>query len=141
MSQVNSFLTNLQNGLFNDAGMPVFYGVLGYSAYHMGGWRCIQSYYRAFNGAELEEELWDVNYFLKAAWMTIEKNYGMVSSLFRICTNLGSYKLAKEKPYACEQLRVCHLLLNCYVCLNHDQASSTNTFGCFPPCLSKYLKL
>jgi hypothetical protein len=141
MSSVNTFLTNLQNGLFADAGMPVFYGVLGDSAYRAGGWRCIQSYYRALNGEELEEELRDVNYFLKAARMTIEKNYGMVSGLFRICTNLGSLKLAKEKPCACEQLRVCHLLLNCYVCLNHDQASSTNTFGCVPPCLGKYLEL
>ena len=141
MSQVNTFLTNLQNGLFNVAEGPVFYSVLGDSAYRAGGWRCIQSYYRALNGAELQQELRDVNYFLKAARMTIEKSYGMVSGLFHVCTNLSDQKLAKEKPYACEQLRVCHLLFNCYVCLNHDQASSTSTFGCSPPSLKNYLKL
>lgn len=79
MSHVNDFLTNLQNGLFNVGGRPVFYSVLGDSAYRAGGWRCFQSYYRAFNGAELEDELRDVNYFLKSARMTIKKNYGMVS--------------------------------------------------------------
>lgn len=72
---------------------------------------------------------------------TIEKNYGMVSTLFKICTVVDKNKLAKEKPYALEQLRVCHLLLNCYVCLNKDQASFTNTFGCNPPLLKDYLKL
>ena len=141
MSAVNNFLTNLQNGLFAENGLPVFYSVLGDSAYRAGGLRCVQSYYRSYNGQELLEGLKHVNYHLKAARMTIEKNYGMVSTLFKICTVVDKNKLAKEKPYALEQLRVCHLLLNCYVCLNKDQASSTNTFGCNPPLLKDYLKL
>ena len=50
-------------------------------------------------------------------------------------------KLAKKKPYVVEQLRVCHLLLNCKVCLNGDVTGSTNTFGVVPPTLENYLQL
>jgi hypothetical protein len=47
--------------------------------------------------------------------------------------------LAKRSPYALEQLRVCHLLINCYVCCNGDQAGSTNTFGLMTLSLGVYL--
>ena len=33
---------------------------------------------------------------------------------------------------AIEQLRVCHLLTNCYICLNGDHAGSINTFNIHP---------
>ena len=67
MSAVNNFLTNLQNGLFAENGLPVFYSVLGDSAYRAGGLRCVQSYYRSYNGQELPEGLKHVNFHLKAA--------------------------------------------------------------------------
>ena len=35
--------------------------------------------------------------------------------------------VAKRNPQAIEQLRVCHLMLNCKACVNRDIASSTNT--------------
>lgn len=82
-----------------------------------------------------------VNNALKAARITIEKNYAMIGNVFRICYSTENFKLAKKNPYALEQLRVCHLLANCYVCLNGDQASSINTFGCAPPTLEEYLRL
>ena len=34
---------------------------------------------------------------------------------------------------AIEQLRVCHLLTNCYICLNGDHTGSINTFNIRPP--------
>lgn len=101
MSNINRFLVNLQNGVFSIGDRPVFFSVFGDSAYH-GVLRCIQSYYKSLNGEELPEVHKDVNYYLSAARMTIEKNYGMVSNLFQICTNIEANKLAKEKPYACE---------------------------------------
>jgi hypothetical protein len=73
--------------------------------------------------------------------MSIEKNCGMTSSLFRVCADRewSKSKLAKKKkaPYAAEQLRVSHLLVNCYVCCQGDQVS--NTFGLVPPSLEEYL--
>ena len=63
------------------------------------------------------------------------------SNLFRICETRDGYKIAKERPYAIEQLRVCTLLTNCYVCMNGDVAGNDNTFGLSPPMLSEYLRL
>ncbi len=65
----------------------------------------------------------------------------MVSNLFHICMEKDEYKLAKEKPYAIKQLRVCTLLTNCYICFNGNTASSDNTFGLSLPRLSEYLSL
>ena len=104
--------------------------------------QCIQSYYQAFGaGAQLTAEQQKCNKALKAARITIERNYAMVSNIFRICSSKEGYKLAKRNPYALEQLRVCHLLTNCYICFNGDQASCDNTFGVSPPTLEQYLAL
>jgi hypothetical protein len=78
---------------------------------------------------------------MRSARITIEKNYAMVSNHFRICTTRDGYKIAKERPYAIEQLRVCTLFTNCYVCMNGNIAGSDNTFGLNPPMLSEYLRL
>ena len=48
---------------------------------------------------------------------------------------------AQKRPYTIEQLHVCTLLTNCYVCMNCDVAGSDNTFGLSPPMLSEYLRL
>ena len=69
--------------------------------------------------------------------MSIEKNYGMTSRLFRVCVDREWSKLAKKVPYTAEQLRVSHLLVNCYVCCLGDQVS--NTFGLIPLSLEEYL--
>ena len=60
---------------------------------------------------------------MRSARITVEKYYAMVSNLFRICETRDGYKIANERPYAIEQLRVCTLL--------------TNSFGLSPPMLSK----
>ena len=65
----------------------------------------------------------------------------VVSNLFRICKTRDGYKIAKERHDAIEQLRVCTLLTNCYVCMNGDIAGSDNTFGLSPPMLKEYLRL
>ncbi len=65
----------------------------------------------------------------------------MVSNLFCICASTKGYKTAKKSPVVLEQLHVCHLLTNCYVCLNGDQVKSTHTFNISPPLLEDYLAL
>ena len=81
------------------------------------------------------------NAAMRSARITVEKNYAMVSNLFRICEMRDGYKIAKERPYAIAQLCVCTLLTNCYVCMNSDVAGSDNTFKLSPPTLSEYLRL
>ena len=63
------------------------------------------------------------NAAMRSARITVEKYYAMVSNLFHICETRDGYKIANERPYAIEQLRVCTLL--------------TNSFGLSPPMLSK----
>jgi len=142
MSNLNAFLVWLQHGLFFlTGGVAVYYGVFGDTAFNLG-LECIQSYYRAYGaGVQLSAAEQKCNNAIKAARITIEKNYGMTSNIFRICSSKEGLKLAKKNPYALEQLRVCHLLVNCYVCLNGDQASSDYTFGVSPPRLEDYLAL
>ena len=94
-----------------------------------------------WGSAELTDAQKGCNAAMRSTRITVKKNYAMVSNLFPICSNTDNYKIAKEKPYAIEQLRVCTLLTNCYVCMNGDVAGSDNTFGLSPPMLSEYLRL
>ena len=58
-----------------------------------------------------------------------------------MCNLPDNFKLAKQVPYAIEQLKIANLFTNCHNCLNSDQASSENTSGCTPPILEEYLEL
>jgi hypothetical protein len=142
MSNLNVFLIELQRGRFvTRAGDDVFFCGFGDSAYNLG-LQCIQSYYREFNhGAGLDDARARCNAAMRSARIVIEKNYGMVSTLFRICSLIEGSKIAKKSPVVLEQLRVCHLLTNCFVCLNGDQAGSSNTFNISPLLLEDYLEL
>jgi hypothetical protein len=142
MSNLNAFLVLIQRGqFFSPAGTEVLFSAFGDCAFNLGH-QCIQSYYRAFGaGAQLTDAQKRCNAAMRSARITVEKNYAMVSNLFHICSNKDNYKIAKEKPYAIEQLRVCTLLTNCYVCMNGDVAGSDNTFGLSPPMHSEYLRL
>lgn len=143
MSNLSPFLSQLQAGMFEAAdGTEVKFGVFGDKAYNIAGNDSVRSYYVQNAGdPPLNNDQLAVNRAMRSARMTIEKNYGMVSSIFKICHQEGELKLAKKNPYVCEQLRVCHLLTNCYICLNGDQGSSPNTFDCRPPKLEDYLQL
>lgn len=139
MSNINNFLVQLQHSKFHTAdGAEVLYGALGDGAFNLG-LPCIFSYYRELGGVPLTGAEVQVNGGLKSARMSIEHNYGSVNSLFHICDRTAEYKLGKWHPYAGPQLRVCHLLTNCYNCLNGD--STATTFECQPPSLESYLAL
>ncbi len=135
MSGLNAFLELIQ------LNAPVKFKLLGDGLFAMG-LSCIVSYYRAIPGIfHLTVAETTINYVLKSARMTIEKNYGMTNVVFRICNATDEYKLTRQKSYAVEQLRVCHLLVNCYSCLNGNQAAHSNVFDCIPPTLEDYLQL
>jgi hypothetical protein len=142
MSNLNTFLVLIQRGqFFSPAGAEVLFSAFGDCAFNLGD-QCIQSYYRAFAaGVQLTDAQKWCNAAMRSARITIKKNYAMASNLFHICATSDGYKIAKERPYAIEQLRVCTLLTNCYVCMNGDVAGSDNTFGLSPPMLSNFLRL
>jgi hypothetical protein len=112
-------------------GYSIFCGLLQY----------ITTYYRAFLPHILTAKEVKINATFRAARMPIEKNYGLTNCVFRICGTERGYQLAKQHPYALEQLRVYPLLVNCYICFNGDQASGVNTFDCPPPCIDEHLQL
>ncbi len=104
--------------------------------------QCIQSYYRDFAGAaQLDGARRKCNALMKAAQVTVEKSYAMVSNLFRILGSTEGYRIAKKDSVALEQFRVCILLTNCYICLNGYQAGSINTINLSLPSLEDYLVL
>jgi hypothetical protein len=142
MFNLNAFPVQIQQGqFFSPTGAEVLFTAFGDLTFNLGH-QCIQSYYRAFAaGTQLTNGEKKCNATMRSVRITIKKNYAMVSNLFCICAMADGYKIAKINPYAIEQLRVCTLLTNCYVCLNGNTASSNNTFGLSPPTLSKYLVL
>ena len=142
MSDLSGFLVKVQHELFLLAGVRFYtYSVLGDSAFTVG-YGCIQSYFKALGAhGQLTEDQQRCNIAIKSARITIEKNYGMTSTIFRICNSVEGFKLAKNRPYALEQLRICHLLTNCYICFNGDQAGHNNTFGINTPSIREYLYL
>ena len=101
----------------------------------------ITSYYQAIPTGVLTPAEPKINAALRSAQQPIKKNYGLTSCVQRICDLRRGYQLGKRHPYSLEQLRVCHLLINCYICFNGDQASGVNAFDCFPPTLDEYLRL
>ncbi len=98
------------------------------------GLNTIKTYYRAATGAALTPLQRLLNSAFRAARITIEKNYGLSSTVFKVCEHKNAYQLAQRNPYAVEQLRVVYLLTNCYICLN-----GTHTFDLAPPSLEQYL--
>jgi hypothetical protein len=118
MSNLNEFIVAVQRGRFaTAAGDEVFCSVFGNLAFNLG-MQCIQSYCRDSAGAaQLDGARRKCNALMRAAQVTVEKSYVMVSNLFHICGSTEGYKIAKRDSIALEQLRVCILLTNCYICL------------------------
>ncbi len=54
-------------------------------------------------------------------------------SIYAWCDTRWGSCYGAALPYAIEQWRICHLLLNCYICFNDNQASGTGTFAMPPP--------
>lgn len=78
---------------------------------------------------------------MKMARIEIEHFYGLMGGLFKICYSWTAHKLREEHPYALEQVRVSHLLTNCYVVVNGSIV--TNSFKCdefLPNSLHDYLQ-
>lgn len=134
MSGLDDFLFELQQGNAH------IYSAFGDKVYGRNGLQCVRSYFRALGaGAHLTPYERLCNDRIKPCRETIEWSYGDVTKLFQLSGDPKNYRLGKRYPYAQEQIRVCHLLVNIYNCLNGDKTSAM--FDCRPPTLEDYLHL
>ena len=134
MSALDQWIVAIQQG------RPHIYSAFGDKAYNVNALHCIRSYFQVFGpGAHLTpyEEL--CNDRMKECRESIEWSCGELTSIFQLSALPSSYRLGKRHPYAHQQLRVCHLLVNMYHCFNGDKAS--RMFHCPPPVLEEYLRL
>ncbi len=106
-SNLNSFLYKLQrDGFTTTDGNPIFYTAFGDCAYNLG-MQCIQPYHHPFGArAPLTAEQNHCIRAMKSTRMVIEKNYGQMTNVFRVCGVSNNYGLAKINPYAVEQYRI-----------------------------------
>ena len=133
MCGLNEFLEKIQ------AGKAFIFKAFGDNAFGLG-LSCICSYFRPIGPhVELTEHEKTCNHNVSPARQFIELYFGSTSSLFKICDTRESNKLGKKIPYAAEQLRVVHLMQNCYNCLHGDKTAAA--FKCVAPALEAYLEL
>ena len=136
LSGLDDFLVEIQQG------KPEVYCAFGDSTYNAGYLQCIRSGFKSLiPGVDITLAQKICNNRIKPCRQAIEWSYGDVQNIFQICCNEKSYKIGKMQHYAAEQLRVCHLLANCYNCLNGNKASSYKKFNFNAPLLEDYLRL
>jgi hypothetical protein len=133
MSGLDQWLVAIQQG------RPHIYSAFGDKVYGANGLHCIRSYFGALRQGMLTPDEVRCNARIKACRESIEWNYGEISTIFKLAADPSNYKLGKRHPYAHEQLRVIHLLVNMYHCFNGDKASAM--FNCRPPVLEEYLRI
>jgi hypothetical protein len=113
------------------------YSVFGDKVYGRAGLQCVRSYFRALAPAGTATEYQRIcNARIKPCREAIEWNYGDVMKLFQLSADPMNYKLGKRNPHAQAQVRVCHLLVNIYNCLNGDK--TTDMFDCRLSTLEEY---
>jgi hypothetical protein len=113
----------------------------GNSIYRGVALQIVTTYYHAIAPNVLTFDERVCNASLRAARMPIEKKYGLQTCVQGLCDTRRGSCLGAAKPYAIEQLRVCHLLLNCYICFRGDQASGPSTYAMTPPNIDAFLEL
>jgi hypothetical protein len=116
ISGLNRYLYHLQHDCFvATAGDEIIYSAFGDGIFNMGLW-CIVLHFCAFGGFDLTlEQLLCNRHYVNSAQILIKHNYTLMSNLFCICANKEWNRMANKAPYAFEQLRVSHLMVNCYV--------------------------
>ena len=133
MSGLDNFLLELQED------EEYTYSAFGDSTYGANHLQCIRSYFKALGGGAATPYEIFCNRRIKPCREAIEWSYAEVIGIFQLGQDAKNIQLGKRRPYAQQQVRVCHLLANIYNCLNGDK--TTKLFNCRPPSLSEYLRL
>ena len=136
MSSLDAFLAEIQQGKLE------VYCAFGDSTYNARYLQCIWSGFKSLvPGMNITTAQKMCNDRIKPHRQAIEWSYGDVDNIFQICSNVKSYRIGKMLPYANQQLCVCHLLSNCFTCINGNKALSYKKIKINPPLLEDYLQL
>lgn len=135
MSGLDDFLGAIQEN------EPIKYNLFGDLAYRAFWLNNIVTYFRAFAGEGLTRYEKVVNAEMKSVRQRVEFPFAAKKNMLKICTKPDSFRLGKNCPYAVEQYRIVHLLLNIHTCLNGNHSTSYECFNISPPVLEEYLRL
>jgi hypothetical protein len=133
-SGIDPFLSFVQQ---NAARVYAFYGDCAF----LGGFQNIRTRHRPTPLFPLTQRQEHENVAMKKAREAIEWSYGLLTNLWHLSENREAFKLETDPNAVMAQIRVMHLLTNCYTCMHGNQVSSRHTFACPPPTLEAYLAL
>lgn len=134
-SGFDQYLQNVQHG------QPLTFSFYGDSAFR-GHWNCVRTRHEtAPNAPPLTQHQLNENKAMKRSRETIEWSFGLSSNLWALTRNPDRFTIETHPPAVMAQVRVMHLLTNCWTCINGNNISSDTTFACRPPILEEYLWL
>ena len=87
----------------------------------------------------LNEVEHEENRVMRCVRIAVEWSYGQVSDLWTISSAHLEKQLEVDAEMVLAQVRVMHLLTNCYTCIHGNTISSHRSFCCNPPSLEEYL--
>lgn len=122
-------------------GQPLQYSFYGDSAFR-GQWNCIRTRHEpTVNAPPLTQRQHDENKAMKRSREGIEWSFGLLTNLWKLASVRDRFKLETNEAAVMAQIRVMHLLTNCYTCIHGNNISSHHSFACQPPELEAYLTL
>jgi DDE superfamily endonuclease len=134
-SGFDQYLVHVQQG------QPCQYLFYGDSAFR-GHWNCVRSRHEpTVNAPALTQQQHDENTAMRRAREGIEWSFGLLTNLWKLASIRDRFKLETNEATVMAQVRVMHLLTNCYTCIHGNNISSDHSFACKPPELEAYLTL
>jgi hypothetical protein len=115
------------------------YAFYGDAAYTRGRYHSIVARHDPTPLAPLNERQKLENQAMKKVRISVEWSYQQVGGLWKLSEDPDAFKLEQDPAIVCAQIRVMHLLTNCYTCIHGNTSSSSGVFACEPPELEDYL--
>ena len=135
---IDRFLLNLQLGMaaFLEDKIFAFYCDDGFASL----WNCLRTKHRPPVGGPLSARQVAENKVMKKVQESIEWSFGSVKTNWKMSSRWDQFKMDKDANIVFAQIRVMHLLQNCFTCLRGNSISGKNVFHCSPPMLEDYLE-
>jgi hypothetical protein len=134
-SGFDQYLQNVQQG------QPRQYLFYGDSAFR-GHWNCVRTRHEpTVNAPALTQQQHNENTAMRRAREGIEWSFCLLTNLWKLASIQDRFKLETNEATVMAQIRVMHLLTNCYTCIHGNNISSDHSFACKPPELEAYLTL
>jgi hypothetical protein len=114
----------------------LFYGDSAFQ----GDWHCILAQHHPGPELPLTPRQQAENRVMKKVRESVEWSYSQVGQLWELSQRSDHFQLDRDYMSVLAQLRVMHLLTNCYTCLHGNQISGSRGFQCWTPELEEYLQ-